>query len=250
VKKSEKLTIITLVVLAIGCLVYPHIQRHLFNLRAQAAIAEFEARIYGYRAAHIERQIENGIERNIALEEDHSFWLNNVGMGMAFMNVRLYRENQENIIDPFNYHHPCFSMQPFGLDMNIVGILHIPAIELTVPIYMGTSLQNLTNGAAHLTHTSFPLGGNNTNSVIAGHRNQTYSQVFRDLRLLEIGDEIKITNILQTLIYEVVETRVIDTYVTDVLAIQDDRDLVTLITTHSRFNGRARYIVVAERVLE
>jgi len=247
-KKSDKLTIITLVVLAIGCLVYPHIQRHLFNIRAQAAIAEFEARIYGYRTAHIQQQINNGMEYDVAIEEDYSFWINNVGMGMSFMNVRLFRENQVNLIDPFSYYHPCFSMQPFGLDMNIVGILNIPAIELTVPIYMGTSLQNLTNGAAHLTHTSFPLGGNNTNAVIAGHRNQTYSRVFRDLRLLDIGDTIEITNIVQTLVYTIVETRVLEANEIAPLTIQDDRDLVTLITTHSRFNGRSRYIVVAERV--
>jgi len=248
-KKSDKYTIIALVILGIGCVVYPHIQRYLFTIRAQNAIAEFEARIYSYRADHIRQQTENGIYTNTDIEEDHTFWINNVGNFMAFMNARLFFENQDHLTDPFNHDHPCFSMQPFGLDMNIVGILYIPVIELNVPVYMGTSLQNLTNGAAHLTHSSFPLGGESTHAVIAGHRNQTYSRVFRDLQHLTVGDEIKITNIVQTLIYEVIETRVMEPNEIDTLAIQDGRDLVTLITPYSRWGRGSRYIVVAERVI-
>ena len=50
------------------------------------------------------------------------------------------------------------------------GIIYIPKLEVTLPIYLGANDENMANGAAVLGQTSVPIGGVNTNAVIAGHR--------------------------------------------------------------------------------
>jgi len=245
--RREIIIAIILMILAVCTFIYPHIQHRLFIVRAHNVVTEFETRVEAYRLAHQQNMI-NLNRDDVALEEDTRFWLYNVNSWLAFMNHMLYLENQENLVDPFMYNHPCFNLQQFGLDSDIVGVIYIPAIELNMPIYLGTSMQNLHNGAAHLLHSSFPVGGNNTNAVIAGHRNTTHARVFRDIEQLEIGDEIQITNFFRTMMYEVVEIKTANPYDVDALAIQSGRDLVTLVTTaHRRGNGR--YVVVAERVV-
>ena len=63
-----------------------------------------------------------------------------------------------------------FSMMDYGLPDEVFGVLRIPAMELEMPIYLGANDENMASGAAVLTQTSIPIGGENTNAVIAGHR--------------------------------------------------------------------------------
>jgi len=247
-KKKDIATFVALMVLAIGSIVYPRVQQWRFNIRAQAVIAEFEARIESYTLAHQQRMMTQYSDYGIVSENELCAWLTNVSMGLAFMNHRLYMENQEHLVDPFRYNHPSFNIQPFGLDTDIVGVLNIPVVDILLPIYLGTSPEHLNSGAAHLTHSSFPVGGDNTNAVIAGHRNMTHGRVFRDIDRLVVGDEITITNFLDTIMYVVVETKIVGLNEIDALAIQSGRDLITLVTTHTRWRGDMRYIVIAERV--
>ncbi|MCL2406075.1 MAG: class C sortase [Defluviitaleaceae bacterium] len=246
--KRDIAIFILLLLLGVGTLVYPYIQRRLFDNRTQITIAEFEKRIDAYKLTHQQRMLNSGDSNDIPPEEDPRFWLNTVKLFLAFMNHRLYEENQAHLVDPFRYIHPCFNIQPFGLDTDIVGILSIPAIDINLPIYLGTSFQHLNSGVAHLTHSSFPVGGNNTNAVIAGHRNLQHGRVFRDIEQLEIGDEITIANFINTMTYVVVETKIAGPHEIEALTIQSGRDLVTLVTTHTRRRGNQRYIIVAERV--
>ncbi|MCL2528692.1 MAG: class C sortase [Defluviitaleaceae bacterium] len=246
-KRDIKIFLV-LMLLAIGSIAYPRIQQWRFNIRAQSSIAEFEARMEYYRGLHQMRMAELSSEHDIQLEYEDCVWLTNVRMGLSLMNHRLYIENQEHLVDPFKYAHPSFNIEPFGLNTYIVGVLKIPVMDLSLPIYLGTSPENLNSGAAHLTHSSFPVGGTNTNAVIAGHRNMTHGRVFRDIDQLKIGDEIIIANFLQTIEYVVVETKIVEYYETDALAIQSGRDLITLVTTHNHWRGNRRYVVVAERI--
>ena len=247
--KRDIAIFIVLLLLGAGTLIYPHIQQRLFDNRAQIIIAEFEKRMDAYKLTHQQRMLSNGDNYGITPEEDPGFWLNTVKSFLSFMNHRLYVENQAHLVDPFRYNHPCFNIQPFGLDTDIVGILSIPAIDVNLPIYLGTSFQHLNSGVAHLTHSSFPVGGDNTNAVIAGHRNLQHGRVFRDIEQLEIGDEITIANFINTMTYVVVETKIAGPHEIEALAIQSGRDLVTLVTTHTRRRGNRRYIIVAERVV-
>jgi len=244
--KHKVLMGIGVLLLIVGYLVYPHIQQRRFDTWTAMNIAIFQENIEVYREAHRQRFSREDSQFNTP-EEDPHFWLNFVGQGLAIANFRLNVEDQRHLLDPFSYNHPSFSLQPFGFDSAIIGILNISAIDLSVPIYLGASAEHLNQGVAHLTHSSFPIGGDNTNAVLAGHRNTTYARVFRHLYRLELGDEIQIINFLETIIYVVVEVGIADATDRSPLVIQPGRDLVTLMTT-ARWRDSGRYVVIAERV--
>ena len=106
----------------------------------------------------------------------------------------------------------------------------------------------MAHGAAILSQTSMPIGGENTNCVIAGHRGYQGIPYFREIEKLQLGDHIYITNPWETLTYEVTEFKIIDPDASDQILIQDGKDMVTLLTCHPyRSHGKYRYVVYCER---
>ena len=67
--------------------------------------------------------------------------------------------------------------------------------------------------------------------------------------MLKIGDEVRITNLWETLVYRVSEVKVIDPDDIDEILIQPGRELLTLVTCHPYASGGLyRYVVYCERV--
>jgi len=122
-------------------------------------------------------------------------------------------------------------------------------MDLKLPLYLGATEENMRRGSVQLTETSLPIGGNNANCVIAGHRGYHGAAMFRDIEKLQLGDEIYITNPWDKLTYRVYELDIIDPTDTHKVMIQEGRDLVTLITCHPYRQNYQRYIVYAERVI-
>ena len=85
-------------------------------------------------------------------------------------NRQLYTEKQCNLIDLEACEEPAADLTTYGIEDEIIGVLAIPAMELSMPVYLGASDAHLASGAAVLGNTSAPIGGDNTNCVIAGHR--------------------------------------------------------------------------------
>ncbi|MCL2563641.1 MAG: class C sortase [Oscillospiraceae bacterium] len=214
----------------IGVFVYPHVQQFLYTRHARAVIADFEERLEGYRA-----ESEDGTLR----------WLNDM---MAEYNEHLYKTGQAGLVDAFSLTQVSFSLQEFGFEEDMIGYIYIPRMNIELPIYLGASEENMYRGAAHLTQTSLPVGGENHNAVIAAHRGFRNAAMFRDIELLELGDDIFITNFYQTLRYQVVETRIIIPTQVNTVLIQSGRDLVTLVTCHPYRHNFQRFVVFAERV--
>ena len=149
-------------------------------------------------------------------------------------NRRIWEERQTDLSDPSSYMKPCLSLKDYGFEDEVFAVISIPAIELQMPIYLGASEENLAAGAAHLSQTSLPTGGNNTNCVIAGHRGWHNSRYFSKIVSLKKGDTVYIKNIWETLVYRVCDTKAIESYEVDRIKIQPDRDMVTLITCYYR----------------
>ena len=121
-------------------------------------------------------------------------------------------------------------------------------MELTMPVYLGASDDHLTAGAAVLGNTSAPIGGNNTNCVIAGHRGWRGADYFRHIDKLAVGDTVKLTNLWETLTYTVADIQIIQPHEVDMIKIQQGRDLLTLLTCHPYASGgKQRYVVYCER---
>lgn len=166
---------------------------------------------------------------------------------MQAYNATIYAEGQQNLSCEYAYEKPSFNLKDYGLEDEIFGVISIPKLELEMPIYLGATYQHLADGAAHLSQTSIPLGGENTNSVIAGHRGWGGASYFRYITKLEVGDEVIITNLWETTTYEVVEIQIIMPNEVEKILIQPGRELVTLMTCHPYASGgRQRYLVICE----
>ena len=163
-------------------------------------------------------------------------------------NQRIYNEKQSGLVDLEACETPAADLTAYGIEDEIIGVLEIPAMELTMPVYLGASDAHLAAGAAVLGNTSAPIGGDNTNSVIAGHRGWRGADYFRHIDRLQAGDTVTLTNLWETLTYTVADIRIIQPHEVDKIKIQQGRDLLTLLTCHPYASGgRERYVVYCER---
>lgn len=167
---------------------------------------------------------------------------------MTRYNEQIYRDGQKDLDSEYAYQQPSFSLMDYGLDNEIFGVISIPALELEMPIYLGATYSHLNDGAAHMSQTSLPIGGANTNCVIAGHRGWGGGSYFRYVDQLTCGDRIYIINLWETLAYEVVAIKIIAPYQVEEIYIQDGRELLTLLTCHPYASGgKQRYLIICER---
>jgi LPXTG-site transpeptidase (sortase) family protein len=163
-------------------------------------------------------------------------------------NQRIYTEKQSGLVDLKACEEPTADLTAYGIEDEIIGVLEIPAMELTVPVYLGASDAHLAAGAAVLGNTSAPIGGDNTNCVIAGHRGWKGADYFRHIDRLQAGDTVRLTNLWETLTYTVADIQIIQPHEVDKIKIQQGRDLLTLLTCHPYASGgRQRYVVYCER---
>ena len=131
---------------------------------------------------------------------------------------------------------------------NLLSLFRLALIPVYIYIYLGATELHMAAGAAHLSQTSLPIGGMDTNCVIAGHRGYNGASYFRNLDKLHVGDLVTVTNLWETLRYRVCEIRIIDPSDVDEILIQPGRELLTLLTCHPYASGgRQRYVVYCER---
>lgn len=220
----------------IGLLSYPYVSQFFFQKRADNAISAFQSAV-----AEIRGESSGGALTN----EDP---LESLYRRMQEYNENLYLTGQSGLVDPFSYEQPSFDLAEFGFAENIVGYIEIPKIDVRLPIYLGASKENMKKGAVHLSQTSLPIGGKNTNCVIAAHRGSSIGYMFRNIHKLAVGDEIHIVNFKEKLIYKVAETKIILPDDIDEVMIQSGKDLVTLSSCNPLGSNYQRYIVYAERV--
>ena len=166
-------------------------------------------------------------------------------------NQRIYNEKQSGLVDLEACAESAADLAAYRIEDEIIGVLEISTMELTMPIYLGASDDHLAAGAAVLGNTSAPIGGANTNCVIAGHRGWRGADYFRHIDKLAVGDTVTLTNLWETLTYTVADIRIIQPHEVDMIKIQQGRDLLTLLTCHPYASGgRQRYVVYCERTKE
>lgn len=165
-------------------------------------------------------------------------------------NRQLYAEKQCNLTDLEACETPAADLTAYGIEDEIIGVLEIPTMELTMPVYLGASDAHLAAGAAVLGNTSAPIGGDNTNCVIAGHRGWRGADYFRYINRLQAGDTVQVTNLWETLTYTVADIQIIQPHEVEKIKIQPNCALLTLITCHPYASGgKQRYVVYCERVM-
>ena len=168
---------------------------------------------------------------------------------MRYYNSALFSYRQKDLNSKSAYEQSQFRLTDYGLPSETFGVISIPKMSLEMPLFLGASEANMAKGAAVLSQTSIPIGGESANAVIAGHRGWNGYKYFMDIERLEIGDEVTITNVWETLTYKVVDIQIVSPNDVGAILIQQGRDMITLLTCHPpNTGGRYRYLVFCERV--
>ena len=170
---------------------------------------------------------------------------------MVAYNTEIWNEKQSGLSDPWSYEQPSFKLGDYGLQNEVFGVISIPKLDLELPLFLGASNRHMADGAAILSQTSIPIGGINTNSVIAGHRGYNGAAYFRYITSLEPGDKVYVTNLWETLTYVVVDTKIINPNDVEEILIQEGKDMITLLTCHPYASGgKQRFLIFCDRVIE
>lgn len=167
---------------------------------------------------------------------------------MTEYNLQL-AQDQSGLDSVDSYEAPGLNLQDYGLGADDpVGYVQIPAMDVTLPLYLGASRAHMNDGGAVLGQTSMPIGGISTNCVIAAHRGWNGRAMFRDVELLQEGDLVYLTNLWETLTYQVTGISIIWPDEVEAVAIQPSQDMVTLLTCHPYTANTYRYLVYCQRV--
>ena len=161
----------------------------------------------------------------------------------------LLPETQDSTLTAQGMRVPALDLAEYGWEQEVFACLSIPSADIETPLYLGADSTNLNRGGAILGQTSMPIGGESTNSVIAGHR--TWNAIlhpFVALEKVEVGDLVYVTNPWETLTYCVIATDTISPNDLEQIRIQPGKDLLSIITC--TYPNTRRVLVTCERINE
>lgn len=246
IRKIFRVISLLLIVCGVCICMYPQASLMYGRYKRNVLIHEFQREIKNY-------QTQRKAEQNQTKEQeaaDLQLPLDRLYQDLQEYNEHIWKEKQSELKDAFSYEDSCFDLTEYGLQENIIGTIWIPRMEVELPIYLGATRANMKKGAVVLGQTSMPIGGKNTNAVIAAHRGGGSTPMFRNIQLLQTGDKIQVTTPFETLIYRVSEIQIILPNEIDKILIEPNEDLLTLITCHPYTKNTHRYLVKAKRSLE
>lgn len=125
----------------------------------------------------------------------------------------------------------------------LVGMLDVPRLKLSTPVIEGDDDSTLQRAVGHLPDT--PLPWEHGNSAIAGHRDG----LFRPLKDLKTGDEIRFRSTRDEFRYRVTKTSIVQPDDVSVLA-RRSKNSLTLITCYPFYyvgSAPKRFVVFAEQ---
>lgn len=162
-----------------------------------------------------------------------------------------YNNNLSELVNGFSYDTDSVidgydDILNFG--DGLIGYIDIPKINVKLPIYHGDTDKVLEKGVAHLPNTAFPIGGVGNHSVLSAHTGYPTQVFFDNLNELEIGDEIKVSVLDETLTYAVTAKNIVKPDNISLLSVDEEKDLLSLITCYPYGVNSHRLIVTAERV--
>ena len=226
-RKYRKLVFILIFLTGAGILAYPSISFWLAQRSYVAAHQTYERNV-----------------TNLTTEEKQELWASAIHYNDRLVNsvVKDPFANIENI-DPFDEYY-----QTLDIGDSIMGYIHIPTINVLLPIYHGVSDEVLEKGVGHIPATALPVGGIGTHAVLTGHTGLSHAKMFDDLTELKIGDEFHLEIIDEMLAYEVTTVEVVLPDDVSSLQREEGEDKVTLVTCTPYGVNSHRLLVTGERI--
>ena len=186
-----------------GILLYPAINNYYTSKRMESSVESFHG------TSPTESTLDNPLTTEPIEETEPSTPYPELLDMLETYNRELYEDDQSKLNSLAATEQPGVLFSVSGQAGDVFGVLSIPKLEMEMPLYLGATDKHMADGAAQLGQTSIPIGGENTNAVIAGHRGYNGAPYFRYVPELQVGDSVDITNLWGTLHYSVVETKII-----------------------------------------
>ena len=222
---KKKIIQVLIILIGVALLVYPWIANYLNEHAAKSTISTYENEVKHTDKKEREEMLEKAREYNESL----------VGK------VNRYYLNEE---EKKRYAHI--------LDITKTGIMayvEIPKLNIYMPVYHGTDEGVLQIAAGHLPGSSLPVGGENTHSLISGHRGVPSAKLFTDIDKLKKGDLFFIHVFDEVLAYKVNQIKIVLPDDVETLEIEKGKDYVTLITCTPYGVNSHRLLVRGERTV-
>lgn len=199
--------IIFLIIAGLSLMLYPVLSDYLKNLAFQKAINEY--------TASVEKIDETTYDEILAAARAYNEKLAEKGS----MNPSLIDEELAE-------YNSLLNVSGNGVMCYVI----IEKINVSLPVYHGTSDAVLQSGIGHLEGTSLPIGGESTHSVLSGHRGLPSAQLFTSIDRLAVGDTFSIRVLSERLTYEVDQILTVLPHELEALNITEGEDYCTLLT--------------------
>ncbi|EJR62561.1 sortase [Bacillus cereus VD115] len=210
----------------LGIFLYPTISNWLATRAHYSEISSYDKKIKALQKKEIERREKEAADYN-----------------------KQVQTSTKTFADPFAEENS--NQQAYADVLNlgdVMGYIEISKIKIKLPIYQGTSEEVLSRGIGHLDYSSLPVGGENTHTILTGHRGLPSAKLFSDLDKLSEGDLFYIHSLDKILAYKVDQIKVVLPHETDDLKIVENKDYTTLITCTPYGVNTNRLLVRGERV--
>lgn len=205
---------------------YPTISNWLATRAHYSEISSYDKRIKALQKKEVERREKEATEYN-----------------------KQVQTSMKTFADPFSEEKSNHQAYADALNLgDVMGYIEISKINIKLPIYQGTSEEVLNRGVGHLDYSSLPVGGENTHTILTGHRGLPSAKLFTDLDKLSEGDLFYIHSLDKILAYKVDQIKVVLPHETDDLKIVENKDYITLITCTPYGVNTNRLLVRGERV--
>ena len=224
--KKHRSTIILILVFLIGLslLLYPALSNYWNSFHSSKAIAA-----YAEQASNLDEQIyqymwDSAVEFNKTLQKG---------------------PNKYNLTEEQSAQYP--KLLDVG-NTGIMGYIEIPVLDVSLPIYHGTSDAVLQIAVGHLDWTSLPTGGDSTHCVLSGHRGLPSAKLFTHLDKLVEGDVFMLRVLDELLTYEVDQILIVKPHEAKDLQIVKGKDYCTLVTCTPYGVNSHRLLVRGHRI--
>lgn len=227
--KETSWTVRILVIIGIGLCSVPLVSSIHSGIQQNNMISTYESEVKHTDKSKVKEQIQSAQKYNDMLFQTRGASVGNIDTEI------LSDKNYESILNLTG--------------KGIMGSIEIPKIGVDLPIYHGTSDDVLSNGVGHLQNSSFPAGGENTRTVLTGHRGLPNAKLFTRLDELKKDDLFYIHVGNKTLAYQIYKIEIVKKEeAPDVLGIEEGKDLATLLTCTPYGINTHRLILTGKRV--
>lgn len=215
IKKYRRLLLVLFFLVFLGVMDYPFLSR-LYNDRVQGqAVISYTRTMEGLKEQEREERLQQARVYNQRLAGGGSAVLED-----TFLKARASDNGKGTEV--------C-SLLGVGTE-DTIGIVEIPKIKVSLPIYGDTSEETLQRGAGLLEGSSLPIGGESTHTCISAHRGLPGKTMFTSLDLLKEGELFYLTVLGEKMAYRITGIQTVEPDEAGALAIEPGKDLATLIT--------------------